>query len=155
MRSRNPRHDLAVLAVLVAAVGMSVSIPVSRPARGDGASKPNRQADQEALRPYGGLVGAWRGAGQGESGRAQGSWTEQARWAWKLTSDSAALEVTVTKGKHLKSGRLSPGTEAGAYVFDATLADDTTRTFTGKSKPGEGRPLVLLADRKAPADGPR
>lgn len=155
MRRRNSKRDLAAIALVVAAILTSLSIPVSRTARGDGTSKSNRRSDQEALRPYGWLVGAWRGTGQVERGRARGSWTEQASWAWKLTSDWAALEVTVTKGKHLKSGRLRPGSEPGTYVFDATLADDTARSFTGKAKSGGGKPLVLEADRKAPADGLR
>jgi YHS domain-containing protein len=108
-----------------------------------------RLADQAALRPYGALVGGWRGTGQLERGKAKGAWAEHADWAWKLTPESAALEAKVEKGKYLKSLVLRPGPAPGTYVADAVLADDTRRTFAGK---GEAeKPLVLLAD---PPGGP-
>jgi YHS domain-containing protein len=135
---------------LAVAVGFSLCV-----AHGDGpAAPPGRRADQEALKPYGGLVGSWRGVGQVERGRPKGAWQENAAWAWKLTSDSAALEATVTKGKHLKSGLLRPGKSHGAFVLEATLADGSKRTFAGKGA-GAGKPLVLTADDKAPAAGLR
>src|SRR4051794_36571754 len=68
-----------------------------------------RRADQEALKPYGSLVGGWRGVGQVERGKTKGAWSEQADWAWKLSADSAALEATIPKGKYLKSLVLRPG----------------------------------------------
>jgi YHS domain-containing protein len=105
---------------------------------------PGRRADQEALKPYGSLVGDWRGAGQVERGRSKGAWTESANWAWKLTNDNAALEMKVTKGgKYLKSAELRPGPEPGTYVLDAVLFDGAKRTFTGKHI--EKKPLVLTA----------
>jgi YHS domain-containing protein len=128
------RNLLAALwASLAAGVIMGADEPAAR-----------RRADQSALKAYGGLVGRWRGVGQPERGRVRGAWTEAASWAWKLTQDSAALEVTVTKGKYLKSARLRPGTAPGTFTLDATLADDSTRTFTGK--PGGQDRLVLAAD---------
>src|SRR5207302_7203855 len=63
-------------------------------------------------------------------------------------------EVGVAKGKHLKSGLLRPGKEPGTFVFEATLADGSTRTFRGKGA-GQDKPLVLTADAKAPAEGVR
>jgi YHS domain-containing protein len=108
-----------------------------------------RRADQAALKPYGSLVGGWRGVGQLDRGKAKGSWSEQAEWAWKLTADSAALEGTIAKGKHLKSLVLHPGPEPQTYRADAVLADDTKRTFAGKG--GDEKPLVLMAD---PPGGP-
>ena len=92
---------------------------------------PGRRADQEALKAYAPLVGSWRGVGQVQRGRARGAWTESADWAWKLTSDSAGLEMTVKKGKYLKAGVLRPGKAPGTFVFEATLADGTSRTFAG------------------------
>jgi YHS domain-containing protein len=112
-------------------------------------STTGRRADQAALKPYGSLVGGWRGVGQVERGKTKGAWSEQADWAWKLTPDSAALEGKITKGKHLKSLVLHPGPEPLAYVADAVLADETKRTFTGKGE--EEKPLVLKA---APPGGP-
>src|SRR4051812_12990491 len=102
-----------------------------------------RRADQAALKPYGSLVGGWRGVGQVERGKAKGSWPEQAEGAWKLSPDSAALEGKISKGEYLKSLVLHPGEASHTYVADAVLADDTKRTFTGKGE--EAKPLVLTA----------
>jgi YHS domain-containing protein len=115
---------------------------------------PGRRADQEALKAYAPLVGSWRGLGQVERGRPRGFWRESADWAWKLTSDSAGLEITVKTGKYLKAGVLRPGKAPGEFVFEATLADGTSRTFAGKAV-GDRKRLVLTADAKAPAGGVR
>ena len=68
-----------------------------------------RRADQEVLKAYAPLVGSWRGVGQVQRGRLRGAWMESADWAWKLTSNSAGLEITVKKGKYLKAGVLRAG----------------------------------------------
>ena len=147
------RTHLAALGAAAVAVVLSVS-PAVRPIRADAPPAPGRRADQEALKAYAPLVGSWRGVGQVERGRARGAWTESADWAWKLTSDSAGLEITVKKGKYLKSGVLRPGKAPGTFVFEATLADGTSRTFAGEAA-GDRKPLVLTADAKAPAGGVR
>ncbi len=156
---RNTRGPLAALGAAAVAVLVSVSVPVSRTTRGDGApapAAPGRRADQEALKPYASLVGGWKnGVGRVERGRAKGAWTESAAWAWKLSTDSAALEVKVNRGKYLKAGLLRPGKAPGTYAFEATLADGSTRVYTGRAPgPGAGKPLALTADTGAPADGP-
>ncbi len=115
---------------------------------------PGRRADQEALKAYAPLVGSWRGVGQVQRGRARGAWTESADWAWKLTKDSAGLEITVKKGKYLKAGVLRAGKAPGTFVFEATLADGTSRAFAGAAA-GDKKPLVLTAAAKAPAGGVR
>ena len=115
---------------------------------------PGRCADQEALKAYAPLVGSWRGVGQVERYRARGAWMESADWAWKLTSDSAGLEITVKKGRYLKAGVLRPCKAPSTFVFEATLADGTSRTFAGAAA-GDRKPLVLTADAKALAGGVR
>jgi YHS domain-containing protein len=140
---------------LLAALGVVAAAAVAaRGADDKGKAAPGRRADQEALKAYAPLVGSWRGVGQVERGRARGAWTESADWAWKLTNDSAGLEMTVKKGKYLKSGVLRPGKAPGTFDFEATLADGTTRTFTGAAA-GDRKPLVLTADAKGPAGGMR
>ena len=111
---------------------------------------PRREA-QAALKPYGPLVGSWRGTGQAKRGQAAGSWQESASWAWKLSEKSAALEIDVEKGKYLKSALLRPGPGPGSYVLDATLADGSKRAFSGKLV--KDKPLVLAAD--GPGEGVR
>jgi YHS domain-containing protein len=100
-----------------------------------------RRRDQAALKPFGTLVGSWRGTGQPERGRTRGAWLEKASWAWKLNKESAALEATITKGKYLKSARLRPGPQPRSYILDATLADGSERSFTGKDS---GKKALLL-----------
>ena len=140
---------------LLAALGVVAAAAVTvRAADDNDKVAPSRRADQEALKAYAPLVGSWRGVGQVERGRARGAWTESADWAWKLTSDSAGLEITVKKGKYLKAGVLRPGKAPGTFVFEATLADGTSRTFAGAAA-GDRKRLVLTADAKAPAGGVR
>ena len=140
---------------LVAALGVVAAAAVAvRAADDKDKVAPGRRADQEALKAYAPLVGSWRGVGQVERGRVRGAWTESAEWAWKLTSDSAGLEMTVKKGKYLKAGVLRPGKAPGTFVFEATLSDGTSRTFAGAAA-GDTKPLVLTADAKAPGGGVR
>ena len=110
----------------------------------DGASA--RRADQEALKVHGDLVGSWRGTGQPKRGQSTGAWKENASWAWKLSGDSAALQIEVESGKYLKSALLRPGKGEGEYTLEATLADGSKRTFAGKI--ADDRPLVLTATGK-------
>src|SRR5262249_56490949 len=112
---------------LVAAVGVVAAAVAARGADDKGKAAPGRRADQEALKAYAPLVGSWRGVGQVERGRARGAWTESADWAWKLTSDSAGLEMTVKQGKYLKAGGLRPGKAPGTCVLAATRAHGTSR----------------------------
>ncbi len=156
-KNQNNRAPLAALGIAVVAALVSVSVPVARTTRGDGTPAQGRRADQEALKPFATLVGGWKnGVGQVERGRSKGAWTEAASWAWKLSNDSAALELDVKKGKYLKSGLLRPGKEPGTFAFEATLADGSTRLFHGKaSGSGTSKPLVLTADTSGSAGGLR
>ena len=124
--------------------GVMASLLVTAVLAVDDKPAARRRADQAALKSYGSLVGSWRGSGQPRRGQARGSWTESAQWAWKLTADSAALEVAVTKGKYLKSARLRPGTAPGTFTLEATLADGSSRSFHGR--PDSRNRLVLAAD---------
>jgi YHS domain-containing protein len=107
-----------------------------------------RRGDQETLKAYGELVGSWRGIGQVKARQSAGAWKESASWAWKLADDSAALAIDVETGKYLKSALLKPGRGkgAGTFVLEATLADGSKRTFSGKPPKEPDRPLVLVAE---------
>ncbi len=117
----------------------------------DDAPSSGRLKAQAALKPYGTLVGDWKGTGQPKRGSSRGAWTETAGWAWSLSESDAALELKVDRGQFLKSARLRPDAKAGRFRLEATLADGTARTFTGE--PGPRGALVLVAD--APGEGPR
>jgi hypothetical protein len=62
--------------------------------------------------------------------------------------------MTVKTGKYLKSGVLRPGKALGAFAFEATLVDGTSRTFAGEAV-GDRKRLSLTADPKAPTGGLR
>jgi YHS domain-containing protein len=114
--------------------------------------QPGRRSDQAALKPFASLVGEWRGTGQPQRGSSRGAWTEAGGWAWKLTPDSAALELTVAKGKLLRSATLRPGKGQHEFILDAVLADGSKRSFPGTYT--EKKPLVLAAIGPE-GDGPR
>lgn len=121
-----------------------------------GAQPAGRAADQEALRRFAPLVGSWRGTGQVRRGSNQGAWAEAGDWAWKLAPDSARLELTVAKGKYLRSAALAPAPgRPGEVVLDAVLVDGTRRRFRGAPAPGDepGRPVPFRAEE--PGDGLR
>src|SRR5262245_10059779 len=108
------RYLFAIVGIVVTAWGP--------PARADeGAAR--RRNDQAALKAYGSLVGDWKGTGQVQRGSGKGAWRESAAWSWKLSQDSAALEVKFTDGKYFKSAVLKPGDKRDAFVLEATLAD--------------------------------
>jgi len=113
---------------------------------------PGRRADQAALKAFAPLIGPWKGVGQPQRGSSRGAWTEAADWAWKLSNDTAALELKVDKGKYLKAAELRPGHESGTFALKATLADDSTRTFAGKA---DDHAKLVLAATEPGAEGVR
>jgi YHS domain-containing protein len=120
--------------------GLFVLLPCVASQAADDTAK-GRREDQAALKTYGALVGSWRGSGQPERGKVRGAWRESANWAWKLTQDTAALAVTVKDGKYLRSAILRPGPEPKTFVLDATLANKSKRSFTGKR---DGKKALVL-----------
>jgi YHS domain-containing protein len=103
-----------------------------------------RKADQAALAAYAGWVGDWRGVGQPQRSSRKGAWTESAHWVWKLSADSAALDLAISEGKYVRSALLKPGREPGSFVLDATLADGSKRSFRGEAGPHDR--LALTTD---------
>lgn len=112
-----------------------------------------RLADQTALKPLGGLVGTWRGVGMIQRNQSKGAWRVSADWSWKLSEDSAALRMSLSDGKYLKAVEIRPGKgkQAGEFLCDAVMPDDSRRTFAGRFNDREQ--LILVASDK-PRDGP-
>ncbi len=104
-----------------------------------------RRADQEALKVYGELVGSWRGAGQPKRGQATGAWKESMRTGpgssrttrrpWRSTSRRGNTSNPPCSGRARRRASL---------LLEATLADGSKRTFSGKL--AKDRPLVLTAE---------
>lgn len=133
-----------------------------------GAHTPGSSADptpavpttaKEALRPFNGLVGSWRGSGAPEGTReerAAGAWSETAEWVWQFKDKDAWLAVTFDKGKHFTKGelRFTPDTAAAKntpgpkYTLTLTAPDKSAATFAGTFREKD---KVLTLDR---TDGP-
>ncbi len=128
------------LTAVVGITGVGAGGPKDEGTRG-------RKADQDALKRFGPLVGAWKGTGQVKRGSSQGAWTETGDWAWKLTPDSAQMELQVAKGKYLRSATLAPSDRPGSLQLNAVLADGSKRAFV--SEPGmvddSTKPLAFRA----------
>ena len=122
-----------------------------------------RETAKERLAPLQAYVGQWRGTGQRERGKTEGSWLEKSAWAWKFGEKSAALAFQAEDAKYLAQGALTPGKEAGNYQLTIIAPDGKTNVaFSGKladdklvldaSEPAEGLParitLRLVADGK-------
>jgi YHS domain-containing protein len=138
------RRGMIVAFISCSAVLFAAAAP---PSAGEAAA---RKRDQAALKAYGSLVGSWRGVGMVERNSRKGAWTESAEWVWKLDKNSASLALKIDRGKYLKSAILSRGDKPGVFRVEATLADDSKRTFEGKV--GDRDKLVLVATEK-PAEG--
>ncbi len=107
---------------------------------------------KQALQAAQGYVGAWRGVGQIRRGSADGSWIEEADWAWQFDKDSAALTFSAPKARYYQTGRLVAGQETGSVRLECHDADGkVVATFAGKFT--EGGELVLL-NPQAAADAP-
>lgn len=126
--------------------GVTVLLLAAGPSARTDDAPPGRRADQDALKPYGPLVGSWRGVGQPRRRSGVGAWKESGEWAWSLSKDSAALELKIGDGKYLKSARLSPSPQAGRFELTATLADGSERRFSGVADSKNKLVLTTEAD---------
>lgn len=81
-------------------------------------------ADKAALAPLQVFVGGWRGVGQVRRGSSQGAWTENADWSWKFADGRAAIVFDAPHGKYYRSGRLTPGKQAGTFELSVSAPAD-------------------------------
>lgn len=113
----------------------------------DSGEEGSRRADQEALKAYAPLVGDWKGTGQPRRSSVRDAWREAASWSWTLSPRSAALALSIEDGKYLRSARLEPGRDRDSFRLVATLADGSTRTYSGT--PTDRGALPLSAEGEA------
>ncbi|MCE9563165.1 MAG: YHS domain-containing protein [Planctomycetes bacterium] len=104
---------------------------------------------KEALQPFNGLVGSWKGSGAPEGTkeeRAAGAWTETTTWSWQFKGNDAWMAIAFDKGKHFTAGELrytpAKDKEEVRYTLKLTTPTKTTATFTGTLKD-----KVLTLDR--------
>lgn len=99
-----------------------------------------------ALEEFNGLIGGWRGAAQPVRNSTKGAWAEKAEWVWEIKKDSVAIKYEVKEGKALQEARLTFNPETKLYQLHATLADNSTRKYTGTSDKNR---LILLSEPDA------
>ena len=91
-----------------------------------------REASIEALQPFNGLIGGWRGAGLPQRGSTKGAWSEKAEWVWELKKDVVAIRYVVTGGKQVQEGRLAFDPMKEDFILRLTTPEKQTRTYRGK-----------------------
>lgn len=87
-----------------------------------------------ALEEFNDLVGGWRGVGQPVRNSNKGSWIEAAEWVWELKKDRVGLRYVVKGGKLLEGGILGFDPATRTYRFEASLADNSLRVYSGQLK---------------------
>lgn len=101
------------------------------------------------LAPLQEFVGDWKGVGQRERGKTDGSWIETASWAWKFDSGAASLVFSAADAKYLPSGILAPADRDGEFQLLVPTSDSKHQmAYIGQLVEGK---LVLEAD--GPAEG--
>lgn len=100
-------------------------------AQAEAPATPGQRAQIEALQPWAGLVGQWRGVGQPTRGSNKGAWSETANWQWDLSDNSASLKLVVAEGKQLTGGHLRWLAAEKQFEFAAQLPGGAKQTFRG------------------------
>ncbi|MGL5095649.1 MAG: hypothetical protein ACRDD1_08680, partial [Planctomycetia bacterium] len=114
-----------------------------------GAVEPN-EAALKALRPFDGMVGAWRG--EGES-RTSSGWNETlvSTWGFRERDGRVSLNFTPAKSDLIALGVLSVDPETGVFKFVFQDAKENVRRFEGK--PSGALTLKLPRVDENPTDG--
>ncbi len=129
------RQTATTCMLIIVAVALAIGAPTAvctaqKPAAGFTVS--TTQPAKKALAELNSLIGGWRGIGQPRRGSASGSWAEKAEWLWDFSQPSPAIRYEVSKGKLIKSARLTFDDKSGLFQARVTLADGSTRQYAGK-----------------------
>jgi len=161
-----PRHPILLPVTLMLLASL---IPSPVRSEHDTAATKKRTArpstplnSKDALKRFNPMIGGWRGVGQPRRGSASGAWSEKASWTWQFKTDSpvlkdqpkpaAAASVAIRyrspQSKLIVEGLFGYNTRTRLFTLEATMADKTRRSYTGK--PGTAGSLVLesKADKK-------
>ncbi len=105
--------------------------------KADDKARAQLAADKKALAPVQSFVGTWRGVGIPDRSKSEGTWGENAKWAWSFEGGRAAIVFDAADAQIYKTGKLLAGdqTKEGTqrFTFTGTLPDGkTTESFTGQ-----------------------
>ncbi len=76
--------------------------------------------DRQALAGFQSYVGQWKGVGQLRRGSIQGSWIEEAQWAWHFSVHRAELADAVSSGRFYSKLQLQAGDKPGQFRLIGT-----------------------------------
>lgn len=99
------------------------------------------------LAPLQQFIGEWKGVGQRERGKNEGSWIEKSAWAWKFSGDAASIAFVSSDAKFLASGDLAPTENAGEYQLTIVGPEMKSATYVGKLADDK---LVLETEQPVP-----
>jgi len=160
--SRHPLLLPVTLTLLASLVPSQVRSENDKPAT---AKKPTKAStplnSKDALKRFNPMIGGWRGVGQPRRGSASGAWSEKASWTWQFKTDKPALKdqpkpAVTSVGIRYKSplsklivdGLFGYNSRTRLFTLQATMADKTRRTYTGKSGTDGSLVLESTADKK-------
>jgi YHS domain-containing protein len=101
------------------------------------AEAPPRRTAKEALRPFQGLIGSWRGTGEPYGTRAEkqkGFWEEKIAWQWQFKGGDAWLLADIDKGRHFTRAELRYLPARDRYEMRLTTPAKEVLTFEGELK---------------------
>lgn len=92
---------------------------------------------REALKPFGTLVGSWKGTGVPEGNREErqnGFWTEMISWEWSFQGTEVSLKAVIRKGKHFTAAEIRPAKQADRFEVVMNTVDKKSLVFSGQFK---------------------
>jgi hypothetical protein len=141
-------------AVIRTAAALAMMVALAAALAADPPDK-DKAAQKQRLAEVQQLVGQWRGVGLPQRGSTQGSWVEEANWAWKFQAAGPALVAELPKTKYFQRLQLRTGDEAGQFVLVALPAAwGEAIEYSGRleaTSSGEEQQLVVIA--KEPREG--
>jgi hypothetical protein len=113
------------------------------------ADPPAPRTPKEALRPFGDLIGSWRGTGVPvvPPGSRSEFWSETIAWEWQFKGKDAWLKASFDKSKNFTSGELRYVPEKDNFTFSVRTPAKEMLTYTGTLKE-----RVLTLEREQDGD---
>ncbi len=129
------------LAILVSAGMFTLSAEPEKP-----------QSAKDALKPFQGLIGTWKGTGYPDGTREErekGHWAETITWAWYFDKEkgNVSLAAGIEKGKFYTHATLRYDAEKNVYRLILDTVDKSQVTFVGPLTLGKQKEVILTLDR--------
>jgi YHS domain-containing protein len=114
-------HVARRLAAWICLLVIVFAVRTTRGADNADGPKPDALAkDKQALAGFQAYVGEWKGVGQLRRGSSQGSWIEEAQWAWHFADQLAELTAALANGRFYSKLQLQAGDKPGQFRLIGT-----------------------------------